>query len=43
MSTDLMTARGETLRGNPWQVHPKPQMKRSSWINLNGGWDFSVN
>ena len=43
MPIDLMTQRGETLRGIPWQIHPKPQMKRSSWMNLNGGWDFSVN
>ena len=43
MPIDLTTQRGETLRGIPWQVHPKPQMKRYSWMNLNGSWDFSVN
>lgn len=24
----------------PWDVHPRPQMKRSSFICLNGWWDF---
>ena len=40
---DLMTTAGENLRGTPWTVYPRPQMKRDSYINLNGGWDFSVN
>ena len=40
---ELMTAAGERLRGTPWTVYPRPQMKRDSYINLNGGWDFSVN
>ena len=39
----LMTARGETLRGTPWQAYPRPQMKREKWMNLNGAWDFAVN
>ena len=40
---ELMTAAGEKLRGTPWTVYPRPQMKRDSCINLNGAWDFSVN
>ena len=40
---DLMTKAGENLKGTPWTVYPRPQMKRDSYINLNGGWDFSVN
>ena len=40
---ELMTAAGEQLTGTPWTVYPRPQMKRDSYINLNGGWDFSVN
>ena len=40
---DLMTTAGENLRGTPWTVYPRPQMKRDSYINLNGAWDFSVN
>ena len=35
----LTTPQGE----NPgWQVYPRPQMKRTSWENLNGPWEFSV-
>ena len=39
---ELYTLRGETLKGDPWQVYPRPQMKRDSYINLNGSWDFAV-
>ena len=42
MLQKLMTARGETLSGTPWTVYPRPQMKRSSWLNLNGQWEFAV-
>ncbi len=37
-----MTAAGEALCGTPWTVYPRPQMKRDSYLNLNGEWDFSV-
>ena len=43
MPNDLMTAAGENLRGTPWQVYPRPQMRRERFLNLNGAWDFSVN
>ena len=26
----------------PWNVYPRPQMRRDNWINLNGMWEFSV-
>ena len=26
----------------PWDVYPRPQMRRDNWINLNGMWEFSV-
>ena len=42
MLADLMTVAGEQLRGTPWTVYPRPQMRRDNWLNLNGGWDFSV-
>ena len=42
MLNELMTVAGETLKGTPWQVYPRPQMKRQNWLNLNGAWDFSV-
>ncbi len=25
----------------PWNVYPRPQLKRGNWINLNGEWDFA--
>ena len=40
---DLMTTAGENLTGTPWTVYPRPQMKRDSYLNLNGNWDFAVN
>ena len=43
MLQKLTTSRGEALTGTPWNVYPRPQMKRDSWINLNGEWDFSTN
>ena len=39
---DLMTTAGENLTGTPWTVYPRPQMKRDSYISLNGAWDFAV-
>ena len=39
---DLMTKAGENLTGTPWNVYPRPQMKRDNWMNLNGAWDFAV-
>ena len=38
----LTTPRGETLSGTPWQVYPRPQMRRDSYIKLNGEWDFAA-
>ena len=43
MLHDLMTVAGESLTGTPWTVYPRPQMRRESYLNLNGAWDFSVN
>ncbi len=46
MLVDLMTKQGEELlesRQMPWTVYPRPQMRRDSYLNLNGGWQFSVN
>ena len=39
---DLMTKAGESHTGTPWNVYPRPQMKRDDWLNLNGAWDFAV-
>ena len=43
MLHDLYTIHGETLTDTPWTVYPRPQMRRDSYLNLNGEWDFSVN
>ena len=42
MLYELMTPAGEALKGTPWTVYPRPQLKRESYMNLNGAWDFSV-
>ena len=42
MIHDLYTPEGETLQETPWQVYPRPQLKRNSYVNLNGIWDFAV-
>lgn len=39
----LFTQEGEGLSGQPWNVYPRPQMKRDSFFCLNGEWDFYVN
>ena len=40
---DLYTAEGEALTGQPWNVYPRPQMRRDSFFCLNGEWSFSHN
>ena len=42
MLHDLMTVYGENLNGTPWDLYPRPQMKRDSYLNLNGIWEFAV-
>ena len=42
MLNELYTVRGENLSGIPWDIYPRPQMKRDSYLNLNGEWEFSV-
>ncbi len=42
MLHELYTTYGETLTGTPWDVYPRPQMRRDSYLNLNGTWDFAV-
>ena len=39
---DLITPRGENLPKKPWDVYPRPQLRRNSYVNLNGLWDFAV-
>ena len=42
MLQQLYTVHGETLTGTPWTVYPRPQMKRDSYLNLNGEWEFGL-
>ena len=45
MPEQLMTLQGEALLNSndtPWTVYPRPQMRRDSYLNLNGLWDFAV-
>ncbi len=38
----LKTLEGENLPKIPWNVYPRPQMKRNSFFCLNGKWEFEV-
>ena len=42
MPYELTTLAGEKLTGTPWNVYPRPQLRRESFVNLNGNWDFAV-
>ena len=42
MLTQLYTRQGETLSGTPWQIYPRPQLRRDSFLCLNGPWEFAV-
>ena len=39
---DLTTYQGESLGEKVWQEYPRPQMRRDSYLNLNGKWDFAA-
>ena len=41
-TVDLLTKEGRTLPEVPWNVYPRPLMKRNSFLCLNGKWDFSI-
>ena len=42
MLNDLYTTHGENLAGIPWQAYPRPQLRRESYVNLNGPWEFGI-
>ena len=42
MLNELYTAQGEAISQPPWQEYPRPQLKRDSYVNLNGLWDFTI-
>lgn len=39
----LYTEEGERLQGTPWNVYPRPQLRRDSFFCLNGEWRFLAN
>lgn len=41
-TTALFTKDGAELKGQPWNVYPRPQLRRDSFLCLNGEWDFAV-
>ena len=43
MLQQLYTTHGENLKETPWTDYPRPQMRRDSYLNLNGLWDFGWN
>ena len=36
----LFTPQSEFMNDTPWSVYPRPQLKRDSYFNLNGFWQF---
>jgi len=36
------TEEGENLKEIPWNVYPRPQLRRTKWACLNGSWDFET-
>ena len=39
----LYTLEGRDITGQPWDTYPRPQMKRKSYLSLNGEWEFYAN
>jgi len=37
----LLSERGEVANETDWQIYPRPQMVRDSFLSLNGKWDFA--
>ncbi|MBO4781376.1 MAG: hypothetical protein J5522_03180 [Lachnospiraceae bacterium] len=43
MDNDLILNQQSSVEEHiPWNVYPRPQMRRDSFYNLNGEWDFEV-
>ncbi len=42
MLQKLYTQLGENIGTTPWGEYPRPQLRRDSYVNLNGLWDFTV-
>ena len=39
---NLTTVWGEKITDKPLQEYPRPQLKRNSYLNLNGLWDYAI-
>ena len=39
----LYTEEGEKLSKTPWDEYPRPQLRRASFISLNGEWRLKIN
>ncbi len=42
MGQNLYTLRGKAMEDTPWNCHPRPQLRRDSFLCLNGKWAFTV-
>ena len=42
MTNTLYTDAGAAITDPPWEHYPRPQLRRNSYVNLNGRWDFAV-
>ena len=42
MRNDLYTEQGAVMTAVPWEVYPRPQLRRDSYVNLNGSWELTV-
>lgn len=42
MRETLFTTAGEAVPALPWLDYPRPQLRRSSFLNLNGRWQFTT-
>lgn len=39
----IKTAWAEKVNSKtPWNVYPRPQLKRTQWLNLNGLWNYAI-
>ena len=43
MTDSLLTPWGEALdREHPLPEYPRPQLRRNSYLNLNGIWEYAI-
>ena len=42
MPNILFTEQAEASKGTLWDIYPRPQMRRESYVNLNGIWELAV-